>query len=584
VGEHIIGLREGRRVQPLEQPAVIRVLLVEDDREDAILVRGMVALSEPDRFIVVHVDSLTEARHRASAEVFDVLLLDLSLPGLPGLAGLSAAQSAVPGVPIVAMAGPADESLAMMAMDMGAQDYLVKRPGNRLSSARIRRAMERNHDQAVAAVRDARDPVTGLTNRDAFRDALHLARSAADKGDAPFTLMLIDLDRFRAVNEVLGHAGGDQFLRAVAERLERNLPESDVLARLGGDEFAVLAFDTPALEDGANRAQGLLEVLSRPYHLDSHELFVTPSIGITLYPSDAENVDEVMKKAESALFAAKKRGRNNFQWHDPESEPPALERMKLESALRRALDRDEFLLYYQAQVDLASGAVTGTEALLRWDHPQLGLVSPGQFIWLAEETGLIVPIGEWVIETACKQARAWDRSGLPPLRMVVNLSARQFRQPRLVESITATLSRHKLPADRFAVEITEGALMDDTRHTRTALAELREAGVRISIDDFGIGYSSLGYLKRFPVDILKIDQSFVRDLATDPGDQAITRAILALGRGLGLDVVAEGVEQPSQLAFLRAEGCPGVQGYLLSRPKPARQFEAHMRRGVTLPC
>jgi len=565
---------------------VIRVLLVEDDREDAGLVRGMIAGSEPDRFNLVHVVGLVEARHRAALENFDVLLLDLSLPGLPGLSALSAAQSAVPGVPVVVMASPAEESLALMAMDMGAEDYLLKSPGNVLNSARIRRAMERNFVSEQATAQAAADPITGLCNRDSFRRALDTARQQADAGGPSFTLILIDLDRFRAVNDVLGHSGGDQFLRAVAERLERNLPEGDVLARLGGDEFAVLARATLTPEDGSNRARALLEVLSRPYHVEGHELFVTPSIGIARYPNGSGDADELITNAESALFRAKQAGRNNFQWHDPEGDgsPPAAERMRLEGALRRALDRDEFLLYYQPQIDLETGRITGTEALLRWHHPQLGLVNPGQFIWLAEETGLIVPIGEWVLRTACLQTKVWERAGMGPLRMVVNLSARQFRQERLVERISSVLSSCGLAPDRLALEITEGALMDNTRHTLSSLACLREAGVRISIDDFGTGYSSLGYLKRFPVDILKIDQSFVRDLATDRGDQAITRAILALARGLSLDVVAEGVETRAQLDFLRREGCRNVQGYLLSRPIPARQFEALMKVGVEVPA
>jgi diguanylate cyclase (GGDEF)-like protein len=558
----------------LKGPAIIKTLLVEDDLEDALLVRGMLHRADPDRFNVIHVRSMGDAFKRLKEERFDVVLLDLSLPDGEGLAGIQDARAAARGVPIVVLGVEREEGLALKAVEGGAQDYLLKSPGNSISVSRIRRAMERTRNEEHVSYLTRFDPVTGLANRTLFRERLDAALAVADREEKPVSLVLLDLDRFKTVNDSLGHECGDRLLQAVAGRLER-AGGGDV-ARLGGDEFAVIVPGADA--DGAfHHAREVFEALSSPFNLDGHEVYVTPSIGVSCYPRPSEGADALIRNAEAAMYRAKERGRNNLQAFAPEMAGPASERIRMEAALRHALKREEFVLFYQPQVELASGRVVGLEALLRWHHPQLGLVAPARFIWLAEETGLIVPIGEWVLATACAQAKAWEMAGLGG-QMVVNLSARQFRQENLTHSVARALETSGLSPRRLALEITEGALMENTRRNDALVAELKGLGVGISIDDFGVGYSSLAYLKRFPVDILKLDRSFVRDIASDPGDVAIARAIIALARGLSLKVIAEGIETPEQLEVLRAEGCENGQGHLLGRPLPARGAEKLLRR------
>jgi diguanylate cyclase (GGDEF)-like protein len=566
----------------MQRPAVIKALMVEDSLEDALLVRNLLHRADPDRFNVVHVRSLREAARRLKAEAFDVILLDLSLPDGSGLAGFQDARAAARGVPIVVMGGQRDEGLAMQTLEVGAQDYLLKAPGTTLSVSRIRRAMERTRKEEEAAHLSRFDPVTGLANRTLFRERLVEALDGAREAGSPVSVILLDLDRFKTVNDSLGHELGDRLLQAVAGRLERCVP-GGIVARMGGDEFAVIVAEGEDADAARARAGDILEAMSHPFNLDGHEVFITPSIGVSHFPEGSDSADGLVRNAEAAMYRAKERGRNNLQDFAPEMAGPATERIRLETALRHALGRDEFVLYYQPQVDLETGQVTGMEALLRWHHPMLGLVAPSRFIWLAEETGLIVPIGEWVLARACAQTRAWEAAGFKPLRMVVNLSARQFRQEGLPEVVAATLEESGLAPDRLALEITEGALMEHTRLNDTLLGQLKDLGVRISIDDFGVGYSSLSYLKRFPVDILKLDRTFVRDIATDPGDVAIARAVIALARGLNLSVIAEGVENRAQLDVLRAEGCDGAQGYLLSRPLPVRGVERLLRSGGAMP-
>jgi diguanylate cyclase (GGDEF)-like protein len=559
----------------LNDPAVIKTLLVEDDLEDALLVRGMLHRADPDRFNVIHVRSMGDAFRRLKEEAFDVVLLDLSLPDVEGLSGIPDARAAARGVPIVVLGADREEGMALKAVELGAQDYVLKSPGNTISVSRIRRAMERTRSEEQVAYLTRFDPVTGLANRTLFRERLDTALAAADRAEAPVALILLDLDRFKTVNDSLGHACGDRLLQAVAGRMER-AGGGDV-ARLGGDEFAVIVPGADA-DVAFLRARQIMDTMSAPFNLDGHEVYVTPSIGVSCYPRPSDGADVLTRNAEAAMYRAKERGRNNLQAFAPEMAGPATERIRLEAALRHALTREEFVLFYQPQVELASGRVVGLEALLRWHHPLLGLVTPSRFIWLAEETGLIVPIGEWVLSTACAQAKAWDEAGLGPHRMVVNLSARQFRQEHLAQSVAQALAASGLAPERLALEITEGALMENTRRNDSLVAELKALGVGISIDDFGVGYSSLAYLKRFPVDILKLDRSFVRDIATDPGDVAIARAVIALARGLRLSVIAEGVETPEQVAVLRAEGCENGQGYLLGRPLPVRGAEKLLRQ------
>ncbi|MCI0528087.1 MAG: EAL domain-containing protein, partial [Nitrospira sp.] len=416
------------------------------------------------------------------------------------------------------------------------------------------------------------DVVTNLPNRTLFNDRLSLALTYARHNQRKLAVMFLDLDRFKTINETLGHAIGDRLLRAVAERLGSCLREGDTIARLGGDEFMLLLPETSYADDEAKIAQKILEVFKLAFHLEGHELHITPSIGIALYPNDGEDAETLLKKADTALHRAKTQGGNSYQFNTITMNAKALERLVLENGLRRSLEREEMVVYYQPQVSLHSGQVVGMEALLRWKHPDRGLMPPMKFIPLAEETDLIVSIGEWVLYSACVQAKTWQMGGFPPLRVAVNISARLFRQHSLLETVRRALRETRLDPDCLELELTEGTLMENAEITIKTLHELKTMGTHLSVDDFGTGYSSLSYLKRFPIDTLKIDQSFVRDITTDPDDAAIARLIIAMAHSLKLKVIAEGVETEEQLAFLQTQECDEMQGYLFSKPLPVEAF------------
>lgn len=439
------------------------------------------------------------------------------------------------------------------------------------------------HKQTEQTIRHLayHDALTGLPNRRLFRDRLNQAVAAGQRNKNAFALLLLDLDHFKTVNDTLGHDAGDELLTIVGERLNGSVRQGDTLARMGGDEFALLAIDITHPEHAAHLAEKLLEILRMPIFVHGRELFVSSSIGITLYPDDAEDVDALIKNADIALYRAKDIGRDNLQFFTQDMNAAILHRLNMESNMRCAIERAEFILHYQPQVDLLSGQIHCVEALIRWRHPELGMVSPAEFIPLAEETGMIVAIGDWVLRTACAQARAWELAGMP-MRIAVNLSARQFRQGDLANQIENILRETDLDPRFLEVEMTEGILMEDTEQTSATLDTLHRMGLQVSIDDFGTGYSSLSYLKRLPIDILKIDQSFVRDIHIDPDDRTIVTAIIALAHSLHLKVVAEGVETVEQLDFLRGQSCDTMQGYLFSKPVPPDEVLALFKSGKRL--
>lgn len=431
---------------------------------------------------------------------------------------------------------------------------------------------ERKHSEEVIQRLAYFDPLTQLPNRSLFRDRLTQAILQAQRSGLSFALMYLDLDHFKNINDTLGHVIGDKLLKAVADRIKSQLRASDTIARLGGDEFAVIVFNIRQAQDSGRIAEQLIGAFSEPFVLEGHELFVTPSIGISLYPSDSCEAENLIKAADIAMYRAKERGRSNYQFFTPDMNALSLERLKLENGLRRALERDELLLHYQPKIDLANGNIIGAEALIRWQHPELGMIPPAKFIPIAEESGLIKPIGEWVLRTAIRQGKAWQDMGLPPMRIAVNLSSVQFRKSALTETVLGILQETGLSPCWVELEVTETMVMESPEQAAATLNALKSLGLWISIDDFGTGYSSLSYLKRFPVDTLKIDRSFVKDVTTDPDDAAIVKAIIGLAASLHMRVIAEGVENEQQFDFLREHQCDEIQGYYFSPPVPADDF------------
>jgi len=412
------------------------------------------------------------------------------------------------------------------------------------------------------------DVLTGLPNRRLLRDRVTQLLATAERQETPLAVMFLDLDHFKRVNDSLGHSVGDELLCAVAQRLGTAVRRVDTLARLGGDEFIVALPGTHAT-DAADVARRLIDTCNHPYQVAGHELIVTASIGISIVPQDGNDFEVLLRNADAAMYKAKELGRNTFQFYAADMNTATLERLMMESSLRRALRNKEFVLHYQPLVSLQSGLIIGVEALLRWQHPDLGLIMPDRFIQVAEETGLINPIGDWVLCEACRQAQAWIDAGLPPLIMAVNVAPVQFRQNGFIDVVAGALAASGLAASLLELEVTERTVMNDADINIGTLAALHRMGVELSLDDFGTGYSSLAYLKRFPVAKLKIDRSFVRDLETDADDQAIASTIVSMGRNLRLTVLAEGVETRQQLDLLRRMDCDMAQGFLFSRALPA---------------
>ncbi|MBH5400505.1 GAF domain-containing protein [Bradyrhizobium sp. CNPSo 4010] len=444
------------------------------------------------------------------------------------------------------------------------------------------RADEKNKADERIEYLASHDSLTDLPNRETFNGLLRQAIDAAHRHDHRFAVLFIDLDRFKVINDSLGHEAGDLLLLEVANRLRGALRASDVVARLGGDEFVVILDQCGEIEDVQRIATGLLAALAEPMQLAGHECHSTASIGIAMYPANGSDAQTLTKNADMAMYLAKEDGKNGYRFFSNEVKTQSIERLSLESALRRALEREQFSLNYQPKVDIATGQITGVEALLRWTHPDLGNVSPAQFIPLAEETGLIVPIGRWVLKEACAQAMAWQRRGLLPVSMAVNLSPRQFADEHLLQDVDEALAASGMSPVLLQLEVTESMMMRNVGRALKVLDSIQSRGIRLAIDDFGTGYSSMSLMKHFPIDTIKIDRSFVRDLPQDSEDQAIAQAIISMGKALGMTVVAEGVENAEQEAFLRAHGCDEMQGFLVSKPLPARQM-SELLRPMSLP-
>jgi len=553
----------------------VRVLIIEDNPGDAILVREMLRDVDPARFELIHAMRLSEGIEQLLGPGADCVLLDLSLPDAEGLDALTQVQSVSLDVPVIVFSGRSDERLAVRAVQEGAQDYLIKgQVDARLLARSINYAVERKRVEVELAHQALHDALTGLPNRGLFLDRLAQALTRLGRHASALAVLFCDLDRFKVVNDSLGHGAGDQLLVDVARRLEDALRLGDTAARFGGDEFVILCEDISGAHQAIAIAERVSAALTAPFVLGEDEAFVRTSIGIAMATDTHARPEALLRDADAAMYRAKEKGGGIYEVFDDEMRERAVKRLETENALHRALERGEFVLHYQPQMSMATGAVAGVEALVRWQHPERALVLPGEFIGSAEETGLILEIGAWALREACEQSARWAHVGRPgpALRMSVNLSARQCAHPDLVEVVATTLRETGADPATICLEITETAVMADMEAGVGVLDQLRALGCSLAIDDFGTGWSSLRALQRFPVDEVKIDKSFVDGVARDPQEAAIVAAVISLSHALGLRTVAEGVESVAQVDRLRALGCDVAQGFFFARPAPAENL------------
>ena len=570
------GLRRHRQRQPTPETSDTDPILLLDS--NPVAAELVVDILVRDGTKVVHADRLELLADLLNEHRFRVALVDPRLPGCRGLEAIHHLQDLAPKLPVVALSPVNDETWTLGATQAGAQDCLVK---ERLDDYNLWRAIRYAIERKTAEERFMHlahhDQVTGLANRTLFRDRLSLAIRNAQRRESDLAVLFLDLDRFMKVNDSLGHDIGDRLLKQVAQRLLDNVRDVDTVARMGGDEFAILLEDIAGDEWMLETTHRLLEALVPPFKVQGYEVPTTGSIGVALHPEHGDSVSELLKHADAAMYQAKRNGRDGvavYSGEGEESHSRILERLNLESGLRWALERDELEVFYQPQLTWDRDNLTSAEALLRWRHPKMGLIPPGRFMQFLEATGLINTVGEWVLRTACRQARAWHENGFADMRVSVNLSVRQFESSDLVLVVRRALEEARLDGESLELEITESLLMKDIERTSVILDELKELGTRIAIDDFGTGYSSLSRLAKFPFDALKIDRSFVKDITSDDDNKTVSDAIIGLRHNLRLDVVAEGVETEEQLAML--EGCDGFQEFLVARPQPPVEFERLM--------
>ena len=552
----------------------MKLLLVEDNPADADFLAASLRRQRAGDIELVNVQTLAEAAAQLSLDKFDVVLLDLHLPDGSGLQCLDAIQAVDNEIPIVVLSGQDDEEFAVSILNKGAQDYLVKWEGQGRTILRsIRYAIQRKKSDIRLNYLAQYDPLTGIPNRQFFNDQLTRATARARRDGRKVTLLFLDLDEFKVVNDTLGYDIGDRLLKEVADRIRRTVRTGDVVARLGGDEFAVLLEGLSGPREVEAVATGLLEVVSRPYQIAERQLMITTSIGITMYPNDNADTQMLLKNADIAMYQAKENGTNNFTFFHQKMHADLMEYHALEHDIREALQLGQFHLAYQPKVNVHIHQLQGLEALLRWTSPSRGNVGPSEFIPVAEESGHIIPLGYWVLDEVCRTIRGWQDKGLTVVPVSVNVSARQFQQPDFHKRVAAILGRHGIEAGLIEIELTEGLVMEDTAAAQRELAELKKIGLRISIDDFGTGYSCLSYLRRFPIDVLKIDRSFVQEIGSSRDGESIIDAIISLAKSLRLETVAEGVETPAQLNYLLDHGCHVVQGFRFGKPMDVSLIE-----------
>jgi diguanylate cyclase (GGDEF)-like protein len=593
-----------------------RTILLVDDEED--ISSALVRLLRQDGYTILRATSGYEGLELLAQHQVGVIVSDQRMPEMTGVEFLTRVNELYPNTIRMVLSGYADLNSVTEAINQGAIYKFLTKPWDNESlrasvlDAFVHYEMQLKKEKLALEIQGANttlanlslelanlleqkdkqierithyDSLTGLPNRALFFDRLTQGLAHAQHNSGLAAVMLVDIDRFKQVNDSYGHPVGDQLLKTMAERMASHVRVGDSVARIEGDEFGFILANIRDVHDAGDVAQKLLDSFARDaLSVDEDDLYIAASIGISIYPFDGNNPKDLIRNADAALHHAKSEGKNHFQYYATEMNASAWKRLKLETDLRRALERDEFVLHYQPKINLADGKIIGMEALLRWQSQERGLVSPGEFIPLLEETGLILPVGDWVLRAACQQARAWQLLGLPETRIAVNLSALQFRQIDLAGIILNIFKEHGLEPSlgTLELELTESLLMKNTEGTIATLRRLHDYGIQLSIDDFGTGYSSLSYLKRFPISSLKIDQSFVRDISKKGDDAAIVGAIIALGHSLGLNVIAEGVETEEQLEYLRLMKCDEMQGYLFSHPVPAEEMTRLLTSGTTL--
>jgi diguanylate cyclase (GGDEF)-like protein len=563
-----------------------KILVIDDDEQ----IRRLLVDLFDEVYVCREADSAEEALLVLDQESFDLVISDINMGGMSGLELVPHVHSISADSVVLMISGQNNIETAIDALRAGAFDYIMKPFDSRHVEAAVERALKQSEllkekrrykDQLEQLLTERTaevnrlayyDTLTSLPNRTLFEDRLEQAIAVAQRGDRKLGILFIAIDQLKKIS-TLGHLAADRVIKEAAGRLRGCLTERDTVARFGGNEFALMLTRIEGTQSVVEMIASIREAMQLSFDLDGQQLFATTSIGVSLFPHDGEQSTGLLKNAGAALYRAKKGGGDQYQFYTADMHARASKQFALETSLRRAIDNEELLLHYQPRVAVDSQEITGVEALVRWQHPQLGLISPAEFIPLAEDTGLILPLGEWVLRTACRQNRIWQERGFAPLRLGVNISARQFKQPHLAETVLQILAETGLAPEFLELELTESSIMDNADSAIAVLTGLKEEGITISIDDFGTGFSSLSYLKRLPIDALKIDQSFVRDVTTDPDDAALVMAIVTLAHNLRLTVVAEGVETEEQLRFLHLLRCDEVQGYLFSKPLPAEALE-----------
>ena len=561
----------------LTKSRAVRVLHLEDDREDQELVQALLE----DSGICCEIKTVQtgiEFVSRLQNELWDIILADYALPSFDGFSALEMAHQLHPNIPFIFVTGTLGEDTVVESLKRGATDYVLKHKMERLGKA-VQRALSESTERSRCQQAEEQlrflvnyDALTGLVNRSALQERLSQALARARRSGEKVAVLFFDVDHFKHINDLLGHSIGDLVLKEVAGRLKKLARAEDTVSRLHGDEFVVVLTAVRDVAAAAVAADRILQLLATEFMVEGHSLSVSCSIGISLFPDHGTDGETLIKSADAAMYCAKENGRNNFRCFTQEINSRAAEQLTLENSLRLALERKQLFLEYQPELDCKTGKIVGAEALLRWRHPELGLIPPSKFIPIAENNGMIVPIGEWVLRTACAQAWQWQHEDFGPLPVAVNVSAVQFRQKRFLQVIRNVLDETGLPSQYLELELTERLLLPTGEVMLSVLRQLTDMGLKLSIDDFGTGYSSLTYLKHLPVYKLKIDRSFVQDLTVGSDDAAITATVINMGKTLNLKVIAEGVETGEQVRFLREHNCDEAQGYYFSKPLASDEF------------